>query len=105
MTFSQFSLLFGVLMVGVMIGVFILALFVGSQDDTDDLVSQAANAQAALLLDFLNNSECNLFFNPAMGAWGLLDGQNKMLATARNVHTTLTRAMQSEQSEVPSDAN
>lgn len=96
MTLAQFAILFGVFTLGTMLGVVLLALFVGSRDNADDIISQAAAEQDAELMDYLEHSECNLFFNPTLAAWGLLDGQDKMIATARSVRTTLARAMVSD---------
>lgn len=60
----------------------------------EELADMAANAQDAELLDFLEKSECNLFFNEQLGAWGLLDGSDKIVATAHTVRTTLARAIE-----------
>lgn len=96
MTAAQFSLLFGVFVLGVLVGIAILALFVGSRDDSSEPLSQAANEQDAVLMNYLERAECNLYFNPSLGAWGLLDGHDKMVATAHSVRTTLARAMVSD---------
>ena len=102
MTLAQASILFGVFCLGIVAGAFLIALFMGGSDSTDveDRVEHAANARDAELLAYLNKSECNLFFNPSVGAWGLLDGQDKVIAIARNVHTTLARAMDKDAQEV-----
>lgn len=96
MTAAQFAMLFGVFIIGVIIGVAILALFVNAKDDSSEPVSHAANEQDAVLMNYLERAECNLFFNPTISAWGLLDGQDKMLATAHSVRATLARAMVNE---------
>lgn len=96
MTAAQFALMFGVFMLGATAGVAVLALVIGTRDDSSTLVTQAAAEQDATLMDYLEQSECNLFFNPTLSAWGLLDGQDKMIATAHSVRVTLARAMSSD---------
>ncbi len=93
MTAAQFAMLFGVFILGVIVGVAILALFVNAKDDSSEPISQAANEQDAVLMNYLERSECNLYFNPTINAWGLLDGKDTMVATAHSVRSTLARAM------------
>lgn len=94
MTLIQISLMFGVFMLGATAGVAALALLVGGR--SDGVPTSHANEQDATLMDYLEQSECNLFFNPTLSAWGLLDGQDKMIATAHSVRVTLARAMISD---------
>lgn len=58
------------------------------------------NDSDTALLDFLEQSECNLYFHPQVGAWGLLDGKDKMVATALTVRSTLARAMEKDAAEL-----
>lgn len=101
MTLTEIATHYGALSAGILIGILIVALFSNANDDTtQDRMTHASNAADAELLNYLNKSECNMFFNPGMGAWGLLDGQNKMLATAHTVHACLARAMEKDAGEV-----
>lgn len=113
MTFLQFALEIGVFSVGILFGALLIAIFaINDRPATlDELADIAANAQDAELLDYLDKSECSLFFNPTLSAWGLLDGQNSLIATASNVRNTLARAVDSDaravhiigQPEVPAE--
>lgn len=98
MTAAQFALLFSTLTLGAVIGMVIEAL--RERLDTTDPVTQAANEHDAILMDYLDRSECNLYFNPTLAAWGLLDGKDKMIATGRSVRTTLARAILNDKAEV-----
>lgn len=91
MNLTQFAMGFGLLTLGILIGMFVTAVMVGRRDDAEVLA--APEPRDTTLVNYLERSECNLFFNPGMGAWGLLDGSNKMLATAHTVRNTLGRAM------------
>ena len=91
MNISDFAILFGIFSVGTIVGMFTTALLAPLHDDSDATES-APQTHDTTLLNYLEQSECNLFFNPEIGAWGLLDGGNKMLATAHTVRNTLGRA-------------
>lgn len=67
---------------------------------TADLVTQAANADAADFLAYLENSECNLYFNPVINAWGLVDGKDNLIAAGHSVRAALSRARQKDADEL-----
>lgn len=100
MTGAQFALLFGMFILGALAGVAVLALMIGAREDNSSLVTQAAHAQDAALMDYLERSECNLFFNPTLAAYGLLDGKDQMIATGHSIRTTLARAILNDKAEV-----
>ena len=60
--------------------------------ELEDLIQQAADRDAGAQLDYLEKSECNLFFNPTINSWGLMDGSDKLVAAGHSVRTTLRRA-------------
>lgn len=66
------------------------------KDDAIDLVDQAANQNAASLLDYLERSECNLYFNATLGAWGLMDGADKLVAAGPSLRNMLGRAREAD---------
>lgn len=70
------------------------------REDVVDLVGQAANQNAADLLDYLERSECNLYFNPTINAWGLLDGKDKLVAAGPNLRNLLSRALRADAEEL-----
>lgn len=59
-----------------------------------DQIKQAADADAACLLDYLQTSKHNLYFNPTMNAWGLVDGSDHLLAAGNSVRAVLSRSRQ-----------
>lgn len=70
------------------------------REDAVDLVDQASNQNAADLLDYLERSECNLYFNATINAWGLLDGTDKLLAAGPNLRNLLSRALRADAEEL-----
>lgn len=99
MSTTYYSLMATMLLLGAAIGACLVSIFVHRREALGDLAVVASHAHDAKLMDFLEKSECNLFFNPGMGAWGLLDGGNKLLATAHTVRTTLARAIEKDEGE------
>lgn len=94
MTILQFFLYLAMFSMGTMLGVALMAVLVMGRTSTmDELVDIAAGAQDTKLLDFAEKSECSLFFNPVLAAWGLLDGQRTVLSTGHSIRTTLARAI------------
>ena len=63
-----------------------------------------AHAKDAELVTYLDKSECSLFYHPVLSAWGLIDGNNTLIATAHNVRNTLTRAMDNDRKLVAPQA-
>lgn len=77
------------------LGAAIAALFLTmhiANDETWGDASQAADADAAADLDYLERSECNLYFNPTISAWGLLDGKDELVSAGHSVRAALQRA-------------
>lgn len=83
--------------------IFILGLVAGlcinfydrdDEDDADfaDAVAEAANQDATALLNHLESSECDLFYNSTINAWGLVDGQDNLIAAGHSIRATLRRA-------------
>lgn len=89
--FAQFALAVGVFALGLIIGMVIEAL--RDRVDSSDPVASVTSGHDATLLSFLERAECNLLFNPALNAWAMLDGEDKMVSTAHSVRATLARAM------------
>lgn len=101
----QISLFLGAVAMGVIaMGVIATVIRADEQSLTEVLKDSwfartHEQARDTELLDFLEKSECNLFFNGTLGAWGLLDGDDKIVATAHSVRTTLARAIEKGRQE------
>jgi hypothetical protein len=100
MTLFQYLSLIALFLCAVAMGGITVALVTRADEQQLDGVMQAAwfasasgHARDTALLDFLEKSECNLFFNTKLGVWGLLDGSDKIVATAHTVRATLARAV------------
>ena len=76
-----------------------MAIKFASQDDVEDLLQQAFDRDAREQLDYLEKSECNLLYNPTINSWGLVDGDNNIIAAGHSVSTTLQRAKDGDMAE------
>lgn len=77
----------GALLTGATVGCATMGLFAAQQDSAETPPDQS-------LLDFLEASECNVFFNDRVdgGAWGILGADNKVIAAAPTIRSTLRAA-------------
>lgn len=78
---------------GTVIGMATVAFMVGRRGADEDLQPLASVTDDTELLDFVEQFQCNLFYNSKVGngAWGLLGGSNDVLS----VGTTLRQAVKS----------
>jgi hypothetical protein len=90
MTANQMAILFGVFVLGLFIGFSILALVVTGMDEDIDI--PRLGTQDTELLDYLETSKLNIFFNPSLSAWGLLDDTNKLISSSPNLRVTIASA-------------
>lgn len=84
--------------VGLLFGAVIVAFFFGRRDTAEDDLEIAAAREDSALLDYLEVSECSLYFNPRVdgGAWGLVDGASLVLGIGRTARQALTTARNNE---------
>lgn len=88
---AQITYAIGIFALGLIIGMVIEAL--RNRLDARDSSSSTTDGSDAALMSYLESTGCNLLFNSSVPGWALLDGQDKMIATAHSVRTTLARAM------------
>lgn len=93
MSQNLITLLFGVLVLGAVLGSLGTAVFSALRDDKAALAAeQAPPPQDTLALDYLDDAKCSLYFNTELQAWGLMNSENTLLATAPTARSTLLRA-------------
>lgn len=101
---NTFFIISGILIVGIVVGLCMAALLTAPfMEDVEDLIQQAENRDASVLLNFLEKSECNLFYNATINSWGLLDGKDKIVAAAHSVRVCLRRAQDKDLAERVAD--
>lgn len=84
---------------GVLIGVGTVAFMVGRREH-ETMVSSTAD-QDTETVNWLEFSECNLFFNTEVdgGSWGLLGGKNELLAVGKSIRQAVASARMKETAE------
>lgn len=96
-----------VFIAGVAVGMVILSFFVGGKHDVfsntqgelDTPGDRRSPHPDSALLDYLERSEHNIYFNDkieASGVWGVLNKLNKLVATGYTVRTALQRAQEND---------
>lgn len=101
---NTFFIISGILIVGFVFGLCMAALLTAPfMEDVEDLIQQAENRDASALLDFLETSECNLFYNTTINSWGLVDGKDKLVAAGHSIRAALRRAQDNPLAERVAD--
>lgn len=82
--------------------IFVTALAVGSLsarkawlnglDDIDGQLLRTVERDAFEQLEYLEKSKCNLFYNPQINSWGLVDGKDKLISAGESIRDTIRRA-------------
>ena len=104
---NTFFIISAILMVGIVVGLCAAAVCTAPfMEDVEDLITRAANRDASKLLDYLETSECHLFYNPLINSWGLVDGDDNTIAAGSSVRTCLRRSQHNDLSDrVEEDLN
>ena len=100
---TSYLFLFALVCLGLIAGVILQMMWedISSKDNPAGLSGPYADKDPdVMLLDYLEKSECNLYFNVQMGSWGLLDGNDSLIATGQTVRSTLARAILNDKAEV-----
>jgi hypothetical protein len=98
---SAIFILVAILATGIVVGLCVAAILTKPfLDDVDDYVDRAANREASDLLSYLETSECNLFYNPVINSWGLVDGKDTLIAAGSSVKAALRRAQSNDRAEL-----
>ena len=93
MTF--FLTYFAGLIAGILIGIWAAIAYQATdafEIEMDVLLDQVGERDSSELLNYLEKSECNLFYNSTINAWGLVDGQDKLISAGHSIRATLRRA-------------
>lgn len=80
---------------GILIGIYATIAYRAtdaSEIEMDVPLDQVGERDSSELLNYLEKSECNLFYNSTINAWGLVDGQDKLIAAGHSIRATLRRA-------------
>lgn len=97
---QQYTWAIVALFIGVCLGMLIMAIMLASGRGASE--DRRAPNPDTLLLDFLEKAEVNLFFNDQVsgsGMWGILDGENKLVAAAPTLRSAIDRACMREYNE------
>lgn len=90
-----FLIYFAVLIAGILIGICAAIAYRATdafEIEMDVLLDQVGERDSTELLNYLEKSECNLFYNSTINAWGLVDGKDKLIAAGHSIRATLRRA-------------
>lgn len=88
-----FLLYSAILLAGIMLGICATLVYqYPFEVEMNVLLDQVGERDSTELLNYLEKSECNLFYNSTINAWGLVDGQDKLIAAGHSIRATLRRA-------------
>ena len=83
---------------GALLGTCLTALLM-CKADKDDGLRHLANSDASDLLTCLETSKYNMFYNPVIKNWALVDDKDKLIAAGISVRATLRRAQEKYRAE------
>lgn len=90
----------GIIALVIFLTVVVTAMFLPrGAPSPQDLLKQAADADAADFLDYLEQSKLNLYFNKTISAWGLVDDEDKLVSAGHSVRAAISRSQQKDDAE------
>lgn len=78
--------------IGMLVGMGVVAFVMRPTENNTVTTSTHSDAD---LIDYLDESECNLFFNTQVdgGSWGVLDGRNELVTAGKTVRQAVSGAL------------